>query len=97
MTSLGSAVAALYLAAPSPTPSPSDSGGDPSAGPTALVIILLLCLAMVFLARSLMKHLGRVPESFDPPDGAPRQRRGRPGRHQVDSAAVDEPIRRDDE
>jgi hypothetical protein len=37
------------------------------AGPLGLVVILLLGVAMVFLYRSMTKHLRRVPTSFDPP------------------------------
>jgi hypothetical protein len=37
------------------------------AGPTALLVIVLLGLGIVLLARSMLKHLRRVPASFDPP------------------------------
>jgi NAD(P)H-dependent flavin oxidoreductase YrpB (nitropropane dioxygenase family) len=37
------------------------------AGPLGLLVILLLGVAVVFLSRSLSKHLRRVPPSFDPP------------------------------
>lgn len=53
----------------------SDKG---KAGPLGLLVILLLAIATVFLVRSMLKHLRKVPESFDertppPPNGAPRQ------------------------
>ncbi|MBA2552166.1 MAG: hypothetical protein H0V10_00415 [Geodermatophilaceae bacterium] len=38
------------------------------AGPTALFVIVLLAIGIFFLARSMLKHLKRVPASFDPPD-----------------------------
>jgi uncharacterized protein HemY len=34
------------------------------ASPIALVVILLLLVALVFLIRSMNKHLRRVPSSF---------------------------------
>ena len=37
-----------------------------TAGPLALLMISLLGIAVFFLARSMAKHLRRVPESFDP-------------------------------
>lgn len=37
------------------------------SGPTGLLITVLLALAVFFLARSMIKHLKRVPPSFDPP------------------------------
>ncbi len=39
------------------------------AGPTALFVIVLLAIGIFFLARSMLKHLKRVPASFDPPEG----------------------------
>jgi hypothetical protein len=44
------------------------------ASPIALVVILLLLVALVFLVRSMNKHLRRVPGSFSrttPPESAP--------------------------
>lgn len=59
------------------------SGGVPGhvAGPLGLVVIVLLCVAVAFLARSLAKHLGRVPASFDPPPAPESQ----PGRQVIDA------------
>jgi hypothetical protein len=37
------------------------------AGPLGLLVIALLGIAVLFLGRSMAKHLRRVPESFDPP------------------------------
>lgn len=38
------------------------------AGPTALFVIALLGIGIFLLARSMLKHLRRVPASFDPPE-----------------------------
>jgi hypothetical protein len=42
----------------------SDSG---RASPIGLFVILVLCVAVYFLWRSLNRHLKRVPPTFDPP------------------------------
>ena len=44
-----------------------------SSGPVALIVIVVLLVAVAFLARSMAKHLKRVPASFDPPDDKPEQ------------------------
>ncbi|MGH3623019.1 MAG: hypothetical protein ACRDQ5_14690 [Sciscionella sp.] len=36
------------------------------SSPVALLVIVLLAIAVVFLVRSMTKHLKRVPASFDP-------------------------------
>jgi hypothetical protein len=36
--------------------------------PIGLFVVLVLCVAVYFLYRSMSKHLRRVPPSFDPPD-----------------------------
>lgn len=41
------------------------------AGPTALLVVVLLAIGIAFLARSMVKHLRRVPPSFDPPPDNP--------------------------
>jgi Na+-transporting methylmalonyl-CoA/oxaloacetate decarboxylase gamma subunit len=35
--------------------------------------MLLFLIAVVFLVRSMTKHLKRVPESFDPPSDEPTE------------------------
>lgn len=40
---------------------------EAEAGPTALLIVVLLGIGVAFLARSMIKHLKRVPPSFDVP------------------------------
>jgi hypothetical protein len=41
--------------------------GSGQAGPLGLLVIALLGVAVLFLGRSMAKHLRRVPPSFDPP------------------------------
>lgn len=38
------------------------------AGPTGLFVIILLGIGVYFLGRSMVKHIRRVPASFDGPD-----------------------------
>lgn len=65
MTSLRAAQ--LLLAAG--TNQPNSQGQEfGSAGPIALILIICLFIAVVFLIRSMTKHLKRVPASFDPPE-----------------------------
>ncbi|BCJ70954.1 hypothetical protein ACFQY4_04390 [Catellatospora bangladeshensis] len=48
--------------------------GDGLAGPMALLLILLLAAATVFLIRNMNQRLKRLPETFDSAsmsDGAP--------------------------
>jgi hypothetical protein len=51
-----------------PAPPPGEGPEFGKASPTALVVIILLGIATVFLIRSMTKHLRRVPASFDEPD-----------------------------
>lgn len=41
------------------------------AGPLGLLVITLLGIAVFLLWRSMVKHLRRVPASFDPPPADP--------------------------
>lgn len=43
--------------------------GDGLAGPMALLVILLLAAATIFLIRNMNKRLKRLPESFPSRDG----------------------------
>ena len=56
-----------------PTPVPTDPGGQGEdfgkSSPVAFVVLLLFFVAVFFLVRSMNKHLRRVPESFDKPEG----------------------------
>ena len=38
------------------------------SSPVALLVIVLLAIAVIFLIRSMTKHRKRVPASFDPED-----------------------------
>ena len=42
---------------------PEDVG---KSGPLGLLLTVLLLIAVVFLVRSMSKHLKRIPRSFDP-------------------------------
>jgi len=42
--------------------------GDGLAGPMALLVILLLAVATIFLIRNMNKRLKRLPESFPEPE-----------------------------
>jgi hypothetical protein len=44
---------------------PEDVG---KSGPLGLLITVLLLIAVVFLVRSMSRHLKRIPPSFDPVD-----------------------------
>ena len=42
--------------------------GDGLAGPMALLVILLLAVATIFLIRNMSKRIKRLPESFPEPE-----------------------------
>jgi hypothetical protein len=68
----GNAASAIVLVQPpTPTPTPGDEGGQGEdfgkSSPVGFVVLLLFFVAVIFLVRSMNKHLRRVPESFDPP------------------------------
>jgi hypothetical protein len=52
-----------------PTPTPGDEGGQGEdfgkSSPVGFVVLLLFFVAVIFLVRSMNKHLRRVPGSFD--------------------------------
>ena len=54
-----------------PTPAPGDEGGQGEdfgkSSPVGFVVLLLFFIAVIFLVRSMNKHLRRVPETFDEP------------------------------
>ena len=66
---VGQTVALVLAQDPEPTPDEGPEFGK--ASPVALVVIILLGIATVFLVRSMTKHLRRVPASFDAPDAPP--------------------------
>jgi hypothetical protein len=58
-----------------PTPTPGDEGGQGEdfgkSSPVGFVVLLLFFVAVIFLVRSMNKHLRRVPASFDEPTPQP--------------------------
>jgi hypothetical protein len=56
------------LVAQDPQPPPGKGPEFGEASPLGLVVIILLGIALVFLIRSMTKHLKRVPASFEPPE-----------------------------
>ena len=60
--------ALVLLAAAEQPQLPEDVG---KAGPLGLLLIVVLLVAVLFLGRSMGRHLKRVPRSFDPADQVP--------------------------
>jgi hypothetical protein len=56
---------------PPPVPKPADPGGQGEdfgkSSPLGFLVLIVFLVAVVFLARSMTKHLKRVPASFDEP------------------------------
>jgi hypothetical protein len=67
-------VTAFVLVQP-PTPTPGDPGGQGEdfgkSSPVGFVVLLVFFIAVIFLVRSMNKHLRRVPESFERPAQPP--------------------------
>ena len=62
----GPVATGAYLAQdPAPPPGKGPEFGE--ASPLGLLVVILLGIAVVFLIRSMTKHLKRVPASFDRP------------------------------
>ena len=59
---------ALTLLAVDQQQLPEDVG---KSGPLGLLLIVVLLVAVLFLGRSMGRHLKRVPPSFDPADQVP--------------------------
>ncbi|MGY1854897.1 hypothetical protein [Modestobacter sp. SYSU DS0290] len=47
---------------------PEDVG---KSGPLGLLLIVVLLIAILFIGRSMTRHLKRLPNSFDPADQVP--------------------------
>jgi hypothetical protein len=62
------------LAAASPSPTPAKGGEGVKSGPIGLAAILVLCVAVYFLFKSMSRHLKKVRDEF-PADaeGNPKQ------------------------
>jgi hypothetical protein len=60
------------VAQPPPPPPSDDKGGQGEdfgkSSPLGFLVLIVFLVAVVFLARSMTKHLKRVPASFDQPD-----------------------------
>ena len=94
-----------YLLAAAGDQLPEDVG---KSGPLGLLLTVVLLIAVVFLVRSMSKHLKRVPASFDPaerveeiPDDASELFEAKPGDQLLDdlrkAPLAIEPPRRDDD
>ena len=46
----------------------ADSDDKGRGSPVGLFVVLILCVAVYFLWKSLNRHIRKVPPSFDPPD-----------------------------
>ncbi|MGZ6772662.1 MAG: hypothetical protein ACXVGA_09040 [Mycobacteriaceae bacterium] len=56
----------LLAQTPTPPPSPNSTGAEfGKSGPFGLVIVLLLLIGVVFLIRSMNRHLRKLPANFD--------------------------------
>ena len=63
---------------------PHNSGPDfGKAGPFGLLVVVLLLIAVLFLVRSMNRHLKKLPESFDPQHPEPDQA--------TDDGTIDQP------
>lgn len=65
------------VAQPPPPPSKDNGGQGEDFGkssPLGFLVLIVFGVAVVFLARSMTKHLKRVPQSFDeePTEGEPK-------------------------
>ncbi|MCP2258946.1 hypothetical protein LX15_002645 [Streptoalloteichus tenebrarius] len=67
----GFAETVAVVAQPTPAPKPNDPGGRGEdfgkSSPVGLLLLILFFVAVVFLVRSMTKHLRRLPASFDKP------------------------------
>ncbi|SEO62299.1 hypothetical protein [Amycolatopsis saalfeldensis] len=65
---------ALFLAQ---QPDSGDNGGQGEdfgkSSPVGLLVLILFLIAVVFLVRSMSKHLKKVPASFDTEEKAPEE------------------------
>ena len=63
---------------------PHNSGPDfGKASPFGLLVVVLLLISVLFLVRSMNRHLKKLPESFDPQHPEPDQA--------VDDGTIDHP------
>lgn len=62
------------------------------AAPFALFLVLAIGVGIFFLGRSMLKHLRRVPDSFERPDPARPHTSGADGPPSGSTRAEDEPV-----
>ena len=72
--------AAVVLLADGPHNSGPDFG---KASPFGLLVVVLLLISVLFLVRSMNRHLRKLPDSFDPQHPEPDQA--------VDDGTIDQP------
>lgn len=58
------------------------AAGGIGAGLTGFLVVLVLCIAAVFLFRSMSKHLRKVPRTFEDKDSNREQEGGTAHRKQ---------------
>ncbi|WP_028926756.1 hypothetical protein [Pseudonocardia acaciae] len=66
----------MWLAQDPPKPPQGPEFG--ASSPVGLVVILLMAVALVFLIRSMNKHLRKVPKTFNGEDETPEPTAGEP-------------------
>ena len=73
MTGLPVPVALAQTTTVTNPPADTDQGGQGEdfgkSSPLGFIVLIVFFVAVVFLIRSMTKHLKRVPASFDPPEG----------------------------
>jgi len=73
----GAVVAVVGQPSQPPPAGPDDPGGRGAdfgkSSPLGLLVLILFFVAVAFLVRSMTKHLKKVPESFDKPNGTSEQ------------------------
>jgi hypothetical protein len=72
LVGVGPAYTGVAIVAQDPQPAPGQGPEFGEASPIALVVVILLGIALIFLIRSMTKHLRKIPASFDePPEKKP--------------------------
>lgn len=64
---VGPAYTGVAVVAQDPAPAPGQGPEFGEASPLALVVVILLGIALIFLVRSMTKHLGKIPATFEEP------------------------------
>jgi hypothetical protein len=75
LVGMGPASTGVAIVAQDPAPAPGQGPEFGEASPIALVVVILLGVALIFLVRSMTKHLRKIPVSFeDQPEQKPDQK-----------------------